>query len=245
MTNVVLVTGGASGIGAAVARRFSGSGAHVVVADVNETAGPAIAGEIGGLFVRTDVSRAEDNEAAVRAAVAEFGGLDVVHLNAGTSGARNLGDDFDLQGYRRTLAVNLDGTVFGLRASLPVLASSGGGAIVVTSSLAGIAPATFAPVYSATKHAIIGLVRSLAPVWAESGITINAVCPGFVDTPIIDSVRDELGSLGLGIADPDEVAAAVESIVAGGQTGQAWMVQASQPPAAVEFQPVQLARAVG
>ncbi|HWD04038.1 MAG TPA: SDR family NAD(P)-dependent oxidoreductase [Amycolatopsis sp.] len=141
---VVLITGGANGIGAAVARRFAADDAHVVVAEVEEQAGTTLAEEIGGLFVRTDVSSEADNEAAVRAALSTYGGLDVVHLNAGTGGAGGL-DDLDVDRYRRTPAVNVDGTVFGLRAAYPALRDTGGGAIVVTSSLAGISPAAFDP----------------------------------------------------------------------------------------------------
>ncbi|GAA0344778.1 SDR family NAD(P)-dependent oxidoreductase [Streptomyces blastmyceticus] len=242
MTNVVLVTGGASGIGAAVVRRFARAGARVVIADVDERAGAAVAEVTGGLFVPTDVTREQDNQAAVRAAVTAFGGLDVVHLNAGVGGAGGAGEDFDLQRYRQTLAVNIDGTMFGIRAALPVLAPAGRGAIVVTSSLAGLAPAPFDPVYSASKHAVIGLVRSLALAWTESGVTINAVCPGFVDTPMIASVRDAIVGRGLAVADPAQVAEAVEAIVAGGETGRAWMVQAGRPPEPVEFPRVDLSR---
>ncbi len=242
MTNVVLVTGGASGIGAAVVRRFARAGARVVIADVDERAGTAVAEETGGLFVPTDVTREQDNQAAVRAAVTAFGGLDVVHLNAGVGGAGGAGEDFDPQRYRQTLAVNIDGTMFGIRAALPVLAPAGRGAIVVTSSLAGLAPAPFDPVYSASKHAVIGLVRSLALAWTESGVTINAVCPGFVDTPMIASLRDAIVGRGLAVADPARVAEAVEAIVAGRETGRAWMVQAGRPPEPVEFPRVDLSR---
>lgn len=240
---VVLVTGGASGIGAAVARRFGQAGANVVVADVNEEGGTAVAAEIGGRFVPVDVAQVADNEAAVRVALDEFGGLDVVHLNAGIGGAGGAGTDFDIDRYRRTMAVNLDGVMFGLHAVLPTLASTGGGAIVVTSSLAGVAPAPFDPIYGATKHAVIGLVRSLAPVWARSGITINAVCPGFVDTAILtDAGKDMLRQNGLALADPAEVAAAVDFVATSGETGTAWTIQAGQSPARVEFAPVQLVR---
>lgn len=239
MTTVVLVTGGASGIGAAVVRRFARDGARVVIADIDETGGQAIATEVGGLFVPTDVTTERDNQAAVDAALRTFGRLDVVHLNAGIGGA---GEDFDLDHYRRVLAVNIDGTMFGFHAALPVLAGSGGGAVVATSSIAGIAPARFDPTYAATKHAVIGLVRSLAMVWAESAITINAVCPGFVATPMLKGSADRLRAHGFAVAEPDEVAAAVQSIVHDGGTGQAWTVQANQAPTRVDFPTVELSQ---
>jgi NAD(P)-dependent dehydrogenase (short-subunit alcohol dehydrogenase family) len=113
---------------------------------------------------------------------------------------------------------------------------------VVTSSIAGISPAPFAPVYSASKHAIIGLVRSLAPAWADSGITINALCPGFVDTPILADAHDTLLHHGLAIADPDEIAKAIQMIVDSDQTGQVWIAQANQPPTPVQFTTIELSR---
>jgi len=230
MAEVVLVTGGASGIGAAVARRFARRGAHVVIADVNP-AGEAVAAEIGGLFARTDVARLEDNEAAVAAAREAFGRLDIVNLNAGTG---NGGTEFDLDKYRRIMAVNVDGTMFGIRSAV----HGGARSIVVTASLAGISPTTFDPVYAASKHAIIGLVRSLE----IPGVTLNAVCPGFIDTPMIAEARAVLLEHGLAVADPDEVAAAVEQAVRGGQSNQAWEVQAGRPPAVVQFPTVELSR---
>ncbi|MGI5239629.1 SDR family NAD(P)-dependent oxidoreductase [Dactylosporangium sp. CA-139066] len=96
-----------------------------------------------------------------------------------------------------------------------------GGAIVVTSSMAGIAPAPFDPVYSATKHALIGLVRSVALAVAGTGVTVDAVCPGLTDTPLLDGLRPEAERLGLAIADPDLVAEAVETLAGDGETGRA------------------------
>jgi NAD(P)-dependent dehydrogenase (short-subunit alcohol dehydrogenase family) len=227
---VVLVTGGASGIGAAVARRFARAGAQVVIADVN-TSGVEVAAEIGGLFVPTDVSAAQDNDNAVAAARDAFGGLDIVHLNAGIGAG---GTDLDLDAYRRIMAVNVDGTMFGIRAAV----RGGARAIVVTSSLAGISPAAFDPVYAASKHAIIGLVRSMQ----IPDVTLNAVCPGFIDTPVVAAIRDQLVEHGLAVASPDEVAAAVEQIVRGSGSNQAWEVQAGRPPTVVQFPPVELSR---
>lgn len=229
---VALVTGGSNGIGAAVARRLGSLGAEVVVADVDDVAGRAVAAELGGLFVRCDVTVPEDNDAAVRAAVERFGGLDLVHLNAGITTGCGLGDDFDLVRYRRAIAVNLDGVVYGIHAALPALRARGGGRIVVTASLAGLVAVPMDPVYAANKHAVVGLVRSLGPVLAPEGIRINALCPSFADTAIIDDIRDLLASSGMPVIPVDEVVDAFERIVASDEVGACWFVQrgrASEP----------------
>lgn len=242
---VVLVTGGASGIGAAVARRFATGGARVVIADVNEAGGEALAEEIGARFVRTDVTTEADNNAVVDTAVREFGRLDIVHLNAGVGGAGGAGEHFDIDRYRRVMAVNVDGTMFGIRAAWRVLREADRGAIVVTSSLAGVTPSPFDPVYSATKHAIIGLVRSLAAGWVIGGskVTLNAVCPGFVSTPLLPQrAQEQIAAMGYALADPAEIAATVEFIARDGRTGMAWLAQAGQEPQLVEFRQVDLPR---
>lgn len=233
--SVALVTGGASGIGAAVARRLAASGARVVIADVDTAGGQAVATSIDGLFVRTDVSRLVDNEAAVTAAVERYGALDVVFLNAGVSAGGNLVEDFDADEYRRVRAINLDGVVYGVHAARGALATQGHGTIIVTSSLAGLFDSAFDPVYAATKHAVVGLVRSLAHVLAGQGISINAVCPTFVDTPILGDGLPYIIEAGVAVLDADRVAAAVEAIVAGGGTGQAWTVVPHEDPAPFVF----------
>jgi NAD(P)-dependent dehydrogenase (short-subunit alcohol dehydrogenase family) len=239
---VVLVTGGASGIGAAVAKRFAAAGTRVVIADIDEPRGAALAEQIGARFVRTDLRAAADNDNMVDAAVREFGRLDIVHLNAGVGYGGNV-EKFDLERYRRVMAVNLDGTTFGIRAAWRVMSKADRGAIVVTSSLAGIAPSLFDPFYSATKHAIIGLVRSLALGWAIGGskVTLNAVCPGFVRTPILpDEAQRQIAAMGYVLADPAEIAATVEFIARDGLTGMAWIAQAGRKPELVEFPKVDL-----
>lgn len=242
-TEVVLVTGAASGIGAALARCYARAGAQVVLVDIDETAGLAVAAETGGHFVAADVARLDDNRAAVEIAVSAFGGLDVVHLNAGIGGAGGAGEDFDLERYRRTMAVNVDGVMFGIHAALPALIARGGGAIVATSSLAGVAPTPFDPIYGACKHAVIGLVRSLAPKWADAGITFNAICPGFARTGLVpDALIDHLHGEGYAVAEPEEIAAAAVDIAHGKGTGHAWELQAGRPPTSVEFPHITLSR---
>jgi NAD(P)-dependent dehydrogenase (short-subunit alcohol dehydrogenase family) len=115
---------------------------------------------------------------------------------------------------------------------------------VVTASLAGLGPTTFDPVYSATKHAIIGLVRSLAPAWSEAGVTINAICPGFVDTQMITDLQAVISGGNLAVAAPDEVAEAVLALAGAGVTGEAWTIQAGGPPAPFVFPTVHMSRTV-
>jgi NAD(P)-dependent dehydrogenase (short-subunit alcohol dehydrogenase family) len=245
MAQVVVVTGAASGIGAAVARHFGGLGAHVVVADIDEAGGAAVAREAGGLFVRTDTTREEDNLALIAGAVEAYGGLDLVHLNAGIGDGGGFGeDDYDAHRQHRVLAVNLHGVMYGLHAALPALAAHGGGSLVVTSSMAGVGLAPFDPVYAATKYGVIGLVRSLAPTWQEKGVRINAICPGFVRTPILPpEAVDYIVGEGFALAEPAEIAASVADIAAGEETGRAYVLQAGRAPEPVAFPKLELVRA--
>jgi NAD(P)-dependent dehydrogenase (short-subunit alcohol dehydrogenase family) len=236
----ILVTGGANGLGAAMVRHFTAAGHRVAAADLDQDAGQALARATGCLFVRTDVTVFADNQAAVGQAVAAFGGLDAVCLNAGVPGGTTTGEDFDPDRYRRGMQVNLDGVVFGANAALPHLRARGG-AILVTSSVAGLIP--FADLYYATaKHAVIGLTRSLAQFLQADGITVNAICPGFADTRLIAPLRDQLIAAGIALADPAEVAAVAAGILDSPATGQAWEVQAGRPAAPVSFPELTLSR---
>jgi NAD(P)-dependent dehydrogenase (short-subunit alcohol dehydrogenase family) len=231
---VVLITGAASGIGAAVAKRCAGRGSRVVLADIDEDRGRTVAADLHASFVRADVGSYADNIALVEAVVAEHGRIDVVHLNAGMIGTTSIGDTFDPAAYRRVLNVNLDSVVFGVQAALPALRAAGGGAIVVTASAAALRP-SIEVIYSATKSAVIGLVRSLAPVLESDGITVNALCPGIVDTPLIDSRRAAIAAAGVPVAGVDLVVDAFDAALDGGGTGQAWLVMADRELAPVRF----------
>ena len=227
---VALVTGGANGIGAAAVRRLAAAGASVLVADVDEERGHAVAQEVGGSFVRCDVSRLQDNRAAVAAAREQFGGLDIVFLNAGiATTSLSLNDDFDEARYRTAMGINLDGVVFGVHASLGALRARGGGSIVMTASLAGLTGVAADPIYSANKHAVVGLARSLGPLLSLDGIAVNALCPGFADTAINDPVRDLIAGAGIPMMTADEVVDVLMDILVSDQTGQAWYVQPGRP----------------
>jgi NAD(P)-dependent dehydrogenase (short-subunit alcohol dehydrogenase family) len=126
------------------------------------------------------------------------------------------------------VGVNVDGVVFGVRALVPALAARGGGAMVATASLAGLIGFSPDPIYCLTKHAVVGLVRSLGPQLSERGITFNAVCPSIVDTPLIDDVREMLEGSGFPLIDVSAVSSAVVERLAGEETGQAMVIQAGR-----------------
>lgn len=231
---VALVTGGAGGLGAAAARALAAGGAHVLIADV-DPAGERIAAEIDGLFAEADVSTLAANRDLVEIACREWGGLDLVHLNAGVASGIGLGDDFDLDRYRRVMGINLDGVVFGTVAALPALRERGGGAIVATASLAGLTAVPFDPIYAANKHAVVGLARSLGLGLGAEAIRFNAVCPGFAESNIIEPIREALLEAGIAIIPAETVADAVVSLLCGEMTGECWYVQPGRDPEPFRF----------
>lgn len=179
-----LVTGGASGIGRALAAALVARGEQVVIADLAHA--EAAAAELGGRGpgaargVRLDVTDA----GAVTALVRELGRLDLVVLNAGVP-AHGRAEQLTDTDWARTLAVNLDGVVHGVRAAYPVLLRQGHGHLVLMASLAGLVPAPLAAPYTASKHAVVGLGQALRAEAAEHGVRVTVVCPGFVNTPLL------------------------------------------------------------
>jgi NAD(P)-dependent dehydrogenase (short-subunit alcohol dehydrogenase family) len=232
---VALVTGGSNGIGEGVARHLAAQGARVVVADIDVARGKAVADELGGLFVRTDVADPAASTAAVAAAVDAFGALHVAHLNAGVTSWCGMGDDFDAEAYRRSMAINLDGVVYGIAASRPAIKASGGGVIVATASMAGLVATPFDPIYGANKHAVVGLVRALGPVYEPEGIRIHALCPSFAYTNIIKGSEQTLLDMGFPIIEVADVVAAFERILQADETGKCWYVVAGRQSEPFEF----------
>jgi len=144
------------------------------------------------------------------------------------------------------MRVNVDGVVFGLRAAIRAMEPRGGGAIVATSSLAGLIPFPPDPVYDASKHAVVGLIRSAAPTLAAKGITANTVNPGITDTNILAAdAKQFLREAGFPIMDATQIADAVFGLVTTGVTGQCWVCQAGRDPVAYEFRYVPGPRGVG
>lgn len=173
---IALVTGAGSGIGLAVTRTFLREGARVIAADIERGATPSEA-----RFVRCDVSSADD----VAALFDSIERLDVAVNNAGVEGARGVVADYDLAEWQRVLAINLTGVFLCMQQEIRLMQRTGGGAIVNVSSIYGARGAANAPAYTASKHGVLGLTRSAALEVATSGIRVNAVCPGYIETPMV------------------------------------------------------------
>lgn len=215
---VALVTGAGSGIGRAAALAFAQAGARVVVADVDVAGGQETVHVLsdGGheaIFVRTDVSRANEVAALIDQAVATFGRLDCAHNNAGILGDRALLADQSETSWDQVMAVNLKGVWLCMKYEIEHMVQQGGGVIVNTASVAGLIGSPDLPLYAASKHGVIGLTKAAARGYAKDGIRVNAICPGFVNTPMVALYpegasrrieRTPLGRLGA----PEEVAGA-------------------------------------
>jgi NAD(P)-dependent dehydrogenase (short-subunit alcohol dehydrogenase family) len=206
-----LVTGGASGIGAALVARLTDGGFDVESLD---------------LTTGFDVSDPEHWETV--------GPVDVACLNAGVLGGPRDPADIELDVYRRAFGVNVDGVVLGVRRLATVMPS--GARIVCTASLAGLTAVPDDPVYAATKHAVVGFVRSAAPALEARGISINVVCPGFADTPMVGgTTRRRLEDAGFPLLSAGDVAEAAWVALTSGETGHAWVVQPGRPPLDFRF----------
>ena len=181
--STAVVTGAGSGIGRCSAERFAAEGATVVCVDLAGDALAEVADRIGGIAVAGSVGEPATWREVVAAAETARP-LRAAHLNAGVYGWTGAIEDLPPDVYRRTTSANIDGVVLGVSALVPLLRRAGGGALVATASVAGLAAFSPNPIYTMTKHAVVGLVRALAPTLAADGIGIAAVCPGVVDTPM-------------------------------------------------------------
>jgi NAD(P)-dependent dehydrogenase (short-subunit alcohol dehydrogenase family) len=219
-----LVTGGGSGIGRAASLAYSREGARVAVVDVNVEGGEETVQRIkesGGeaILVHADVSSNAGTQAMVAETVERFGRLDCAFNNAGISGGRdrNLTADYTQDDWDRVISVNLTGVWLSMKAEIPQMLAQGGGAIVNTASIMGLIATPGSVAYMAAKHGVVGLTKAAALEYAKDNLRVNAVCPGYIDTPLLQPLfanedlkeqvvsRHPVGRLG----QPEEIAEAV------------------------------------
>ena len=179
---VALVTGAGSGIGRAIAIEFANQGAAVLIAELNEEMGAAVADEIGeqAAFTHCDTSAEEDVQAAIASAEEHFGGLDIVVNNAGVSQK-----DWDT-----TIAVNLSGVYYGCKYGAEKLAATGGGSVINMSSILGLVGIGAEDSYVAAKHGVVGLTKNFAIAFGQRGVRVNCINPGWIETPMTAPVRE-------------------------------------------------------
>lgn len=225
---VALVTGGASGIGRATALTFAREGAKLVVADMNEEGGRQtvhMIAENGGnaIFTQVDVSHTTEVEAMISKTVETYGRLDCAHNNAGISGIgiagtqRPLTAEYPEERWHQVIAINLTGVWLCMKYEIQQMLQQGGGAVVNTASIAGLVGLPGASAYVASKHGVVGLTKTTALEYAKSGIRVNCVCPGYIQTPMTlpgmsDPARLErmIAAAPIGrVGEPEEIAEAV------------------------------------
>jgi len=193
---VAIVTGAGSGIGKAISLLYAKEGAKVVVSDVSEKHGNETVAAIkdGGssnaIFVKADSSKPDDNKHLVEQAVKEFGGLHVAVNNAGIGGPIGPVGEYPIDGWDKVIAINLSGVFYGMRYQIPAMLKSGGGSIVNMASILGKVGTKGSAAYVAAKHGVIGLTESAALEYADQKIRINAVGPGYIKTPLLESLDE-------------------------------------------------------
>ncbi len=215
---VALVTGAGSGIGEAIARRFAADGATVAVADIDETLAKEVAESIGGsaLAAAVDVSNPGSVEELVERIVRETGRLDIAVNNAGIGGVSAPVAEYPLDGWRKVIGVNLDGVFYGMRYQIPAMLKNGGGSIVNISSILGSVGFAQSAAYVSAKHGVVGLTKAAAIEYSKAGVRVNAVGPGFIETPLLRKPESAEIVAGVGplhpigrLGRPEEVAAVV------------------------------------
>lgn len=197
LTNkIALVTGAGSGIGRAVAELYAKQGAKVIVSDIVEDGGKETVEAIkqaGGdaYFIQADTAKPEDHERLIKETIAHYGALHIACNNAGIGGAAARTGEYGIEDWNKVIAINLSGVFYGMRYQIPAMLQSGGGAIVNIASILGKVGAAGSSAYVASKHGVIGLTEAAALEYAKDGIRINAVGPGYIETPLLSKHLNE------------------------------------------------------
>lgn len=193
---VAFVTGAGSGIGKAIALLYAKEGAKVVVSDINDQHGNAVVEEIkqaGGeaIYVRANTANAEEVEQLVNKTVAHFGRLDIACNNAGIGGKQAVGGELSVEDWKTVIDINLNGVFYGCKYATQQMLKNGGGSIVNMGSIHSITAVAGSVAYAASKHAVLGLTRNFGVEYAAQNIRVNAIGPGYIDTPLLDLLPAE------------------------------------------------------